>query len=334
MTNHLVTVKLVKTTASPYQPNRAGWWSLPGSRLGHEKERFMNTELEHSVIESNGIKLHAVQAGPVDGPLVILLHGFPEFWYGWRKQIGPLAEAGFRVLVPDQRGYNLSEKPKGVRAYSLDELTRDVIGLLDAAGQRQCCLAGHDWGAAVAWETALRYPERVSRLAILNVPHLDVMARTVRSSRQQLRKSWYIFYFQIPGLPEWALRANDYNNLRRMLRLSGRRSTFSDANIEEYVQAWRQPGALTAMINWYRAVFRQAARGPWDPAKIPQRRVKVPTLMLWGRHDVALSSAMAQPSIDLCDQGRLVFFDKATHWVQHDEAEAVTRELLGFFKQD
>lgn len=294
----------------------------------------MLEQLEHIYLETNNVRLHAVQAGPADGPLVILLHGFPEFWYGWRNQIGPLAEAGYRVLVPDQRGYNLSDKPKGVKAYSLDELTRDIVGLIDALGREQCYLAGHDWGAAVAWEIALRCPERVQKLAILNVPHLDVMKRTILSSYTQLLKSWYIFYFQLPFLPEWGLRIHNYTNLRKMMRLSGRNKTFSDAELDEYAKAWQQPGALTAMINWYRAIFRKSLRSPWILKNTSPRRVKVPTLILWGRQDVALSDEMAQPSVDPCDQGRLVYFDNATHWVQHDEAQAVTQELLAFYNKN
>ena len=288
-------------------------------------------ELEHTFWQVNGVRLHAVQAGPKDSPLVVLLHGFPEFWYGWRNQIGPLAEAGYGVLAPDQRGYNLSDKPKGIAAYQIDHLVADVIGLLDAAGCSKAFLVGHDWGAAVAWEVALRFPERLEKLAILNVPHPAVMRRTLLSSLRQMRKSWYIFYFQIPGLSERMLGLDHCAGMRRMMRLSGKPGTFSDADLEMYVQAWCQPEALASMIHWYRAAFRESLRGPWNPKKITFLRVKVPTLMLWGANDVALSREMVQPSIDLCEEGRLVYFENASHWVQHDEAEGVTRELLEFF---
>ncbi len=295
---------------------------------------MIETGYELSFLTANGICLHLVQAGPADGPLVLLLHGFPEFWYGWRNQIAPLAEAGFRVVVPDQRGYNLSDKPKGVASYDLEHLTADVTGLLDALGREKCYLAGHDWGAAVAWETALRYPERIEKLAILNVPHPDVMKRYLLSSFKQLRKSWYIYFFQIPGYPERVLGQDGFANLRRMMKGSRRRGenpTFSRADLDEYALAWGQPEALTGMIHWYRAIFRRTLRRMWNPAANRPRRVQIPTLMLWGKNDVALSYEMAQPSIDLCDQGRLVFFENATHWVQHDEARAVTQELLEFF---
>jgi pimeloyl-ACP methyl ester carboxylesterase len=291
---------------------------------------------ETGLIATNNVRLHVVQAGPADGPLVVLLHGFPEYWYSWRNQIGPLAAAGFRVVIPDQRGYNLSDKPAGAAGYTLPQLTADVTGLLDALGREKCFLAGHDWGAAVAWEMALQYPQRIEKLAILNVPHLDVMRRFVLGSSKQMRKSWYIFLFQLPGLPEWMLGRDNFANLRRMMKGSGRRGanpTFSHADLEEYAGAWGQPGALTGALNWYRAVFRQSLHQPLNPDKIVPRRVTVPTLMLWGKNDVALSAEMAQPSIDLCDQGRLVFYENATHWVQHDEAEAVTGELVAFFSR-
>ena len=129
------------------------------------------TSLRHLTLATHGVRLHAVEAGPEDGPLLILLHGFPEFWYGWRRQIGPLAAAGFRVLVPDQRGYNTSDKPRSVAAYGLDELALDVVGLIDATGVEKACVVGHDWGGVVGWWLGVRYPQRIERLALLNIPH-------------------------------------------------------------------------------------------------------------------------------------------------------------------
>jgi len=257
---------------------------------------------------------------------LILLHGFPEFWYGWRHQIEPLVRAGFRLIIPDQRGYNLSDKPKGVKSYRIGILTRDILGLIDALGYESVNLAGHDWGAAVAWNFALWHPERLHKLVILNVPHLAVMTDFLFQDREQLRRSWYIFAFQLPWLPEYFLRKDNWRGVARVLRGSGKLHTFTNTDIAEYQKAWSQPGAMTAMLNWYRAAARFGLNLPKDI------RVHVPTLMLWGRQDVALSHRMAQPSIDLCDNGRLVFFENATHWVQHDEAEAVTQNLLEFVK--
>ena len=267
--------------------------------------------------------------GPADGPSVVLLHGFPEFHYGWRRQIPALAQAGFRVIVPDQRGYNLSDKPKGVAAYDVDILVRDVIGLFDHFGIQKAKLVGHDWGAVVSWALALQYPERLEKLAILNVPHPDVMTRFILGNPNQRKKSWYVFFFQLP-FAEWILRRDNFQNMERVL--VGRRGSFTPEDILEYKKSWSQPGALTAMLNWYRAAVRKSLRGPWSASKIQARPVKVPTLMLWGKHDVALSHEMARPSIELCERGELVMFDKATHWVQHDAADEVNEKLISFLR--
>src|SRR5688572_6545121 len=274
---------------------------------------------ESTYIETNGIRLHVVTAGPKDGKPVILLHGFPEFWYGWRHQIPALAAAGLRVIVPDQRGYNLSDIPKGIKPYALSELVRDVTGLLDHFGLEKACLAGHDWGAGVAWQVALTFPECIERLAILNVPHPAVMFNFLRKSPEQLLKSWYIAFFQIPGLPERLLAQNNFERMTRALLKSGREATFSPEDIRAYKQAWANPGGLSGMLNWYRAAARYAPAIPDDV------RIHLPALILWGKHDVALSHEMAQSSIELCDNGKLILFEHATHWVQHDEAESVNR---------
>lgn len=288
--------------------------------------------MPNEVIETNNIKLHVLTDGPNNGPSVILLHGFPEFHYGWRKQIPALVSAGFRVIVPDQRGYNLSEKPKGISSYDVDILAKDVIGLLDHFGMEKTFLVGHDWGAVVAWTIALNYPERLKKLAILNVPHPDVMTRFILENAEQRKKSWYVFFFQIPLFVEWTLSRGNFRNMARMLVGSGRKSTFSADDLTEYKKAWSQRGALTGMVNWYRAIFRRSFKHVLQWKNVPARRVKVPTLMLWGKRDVALSHEMVEPSIALCDEGEAVFFDKATHWVQHDEADEVNRRLIEFLK--
>ena len=270
--------------------------------------------------------------GPENGTAVILLHGFPEFHYGWKNQIPALVQAGFRVIVPDQRGYNLSDKPKGISAYDVDILAKDIVGLFDHFGIQKAKLVGHDWGAVVAWTIAINHPERLEKLAILNVPHPDVMTDFVLHNSAQRKKSWYVFFFQIPWFVEWMLSKNDFEYLARMLTRSGRKNTFTEADVAEYKKAWSQKGALTGMLNWYRAVMRRGVRSAFSRKKSPARRVHVPTMMLWGKRDVALSSEMAQPSIDLCDQGELTFFDKSTHWVQHDASAEVNKKLIDFMR--
>lgn len=298
---------------------------LAGSRqVEMQHPARMHPMIEHRTLRLNGLTLHVAQAGPVDGPPALLLHGFPEYWGGWARQIPALAAAGYRVWAPDQRGYNLSAKPRGVAAYDIDELAQDVLGLIDATGHQQVNLIGHDWGAAVAWWVAGNYPERLRKLAILNVPHLAVMFRTLWRSRAQMRKSWYIFFFQLPWLPEASLRRHSWTNAIRALKGSSRRGTFAPEEIEQYRAAWSQPGAITGMVNWYRA----AARSQRKLAGLG--RIRVPALMIWGARDIALGREMAQPSIDLCDDGRLVFVEEAGHFVQHEEPERVNQLLLAF----
>jgi epoxide hydrolase 4 len=284
--------------------------------------------MDSTFVNVNGIRLHVVQEGPEDGPLVILLHGFPEFWYGWKKHIEPLAAAGFRVLIPDQRGYNLSDKPKGIAPYQIDSLAQDVLSLTHLFGNEKVCLAGHDWGAAVAWWFALRYPQHLEKLAILNVPHPAVMRNSLQRNLSQLIKSTYIFLFQIPGLPEAMLRAHDWRIVVEMLHRSSLPGTFSSQDIELYRRAWWQKDAFTSMLNWYRAAVRM------QPAIPENLRVHSPTLMLWGAQDLALGREMTQPSIDLCDQGQLILFENATHWVHHEQARLISALLIAFFSDE
>jgi len=284
---------------------------------------MVDLKFEEAYLETNGIRLHTVLAGPKSGVPVILLHGFPENWRCWIHQIPALVEAGFRVIVPDQRGYNLSDKPQGIKSYRVDELVKDILGLIDTLEYQKVNLVGHDWGAIVSWMLAYEHPERLQRLGILNVPHPLVMHRFGRRDFEQIRRSWYVFFFQLPWLPEMGMRADDWRGAIRALRGSGKIHTFTNEDIEKYKKAWSQPGAMTAMINWYRAV-RYQARPP------RQMQIKVPTLMMWGMKDVALSHRMARPSIDYCDDGKLIFFPDATHWVQHEAADEVNHYLIDF----
>ena len=280
--------------------------------------------VDRAYIKTTGVRLHVAQAGPTDGPLAILLHGFPEAHFEWQRQLPALAAAGFRVLAPDQRGYNLSDKPREVAAYNLDTLVDDVLGLIEHAAREKAYLVGHDWGGAVAWWLAAKYPERVERLVILNVPHPIVLGRALRTSWSQRRRSWYMFYFQLARLPEASLRAGNWRALARTMQRSSIPGTFSEADMKRYRAAWAQPGAATGMVNWYRAMWQ--AR----PQRLASVRITVPTLVLWGLRDNVLGAEMIQPSLDLCDDGRLVAFDDATHWVAHEKPDAVNRRLLEF----
>ncbi len=282
--------------------------------------------MDPQYIETNGIRLHVLQDGPKDASLVILLHGFPEFSYGWKHQIPYLASAGYRVWAPDQRGYNLSDKPDGLASYGLDVLAADVVGLIDAAGQKQVFLVGHDFGGAVAWWVATKYPNRLSKMVILNAPNGAVKMH-LRNNFAQLRKSWYALFFQIPWLPESLAPIQNWNLLVQTLKNSSRPGTFTDSDLDRYRQAWSQPKAYSSMLNWYRAGLRKPPTPPANP------RITVPTLLIWGAQDSFLGRELAQPSIDLCDNGRLVFIEEATHWVQDEEAERVN-ELIDTFLRD
>jgi pimeloyl-ACP methyl ester carboxylesterase len=274
-------------------------------------------------IQTNGITLNVACDGPVDGPLVILLHGFPEFWYAWRQQLPALAAAGCRIMAPDLRGYNLSDKPSGVQSYRSDLVADDVIGLIDHAGRAQATIVGHDWGGAVAWVAAMRNPARISRLVILNCAHPATMMKRIRQDSEQRRKSWYIFAFQLPVLPELFARAWRFRALVGALENSSRPGTFSDADIAKYREAWAKPGALTAMINYYRAALRKTpGRGGGSP------RVTVPTGILWGVNDAFLTRALAEDSLAYCDQGSVEYVD-ASHWIQHEAPDRVTQVVLG-----
>ena len=209
---------------------------------------------------------------------------------------------------------------------ALPHLTSDVLAIADQSGWERFCLAGHDWGAAVAWNVALQSPQRVSRLMILNVPHPAVMLRHLKRSPSQMIRSWYILFFQLPWLPERILAANNFRLLASSLLRTSRRGTFSDEDLRRYRQAWAQPGALRAMISWYRAAARHQP-------KIKNPLVRVPTKVLWGVHDPFLRFRMAEESLRYCEKGELARFDNCTHWLQHEAPERVNKLMIGFFRE-
>jgi pimeloyl-ACP methyl ester carboxylesterase len=203
-------------------------------------------ELREGYAEVGDQRLHYVEAG--DGPLIVLLHGFPEYWYAWRRQIRPLARAGFRIVAPDMRGYNLSSKPDTVTAYDTDQLTADISGLIRERGAESAMLVGHDWGGSVAWATAMQHPEVVERLAILNAAHPRKLSQGLHHPGQ-LRRSWYFFFFDLPELPEGVVQADHWHFFRHFLR-DARPGAFTDQDMERYIEAWSQPGAASGMINY------------------------------------------------------------------------------------
>jgi epoxide hydrolase 4 len=281
-------------------------------------------ELAHRYADLGDVRLHYVEAG--QEPLVLLLHGFPQFWYQWRHQIPALVEAGFRAGAPDLRGYNLSDKPPGVRAYRVELLARDVERLILACGERRATVIGHDWGAIVACVAAMHHPGRVERLVILNVPHPARFVDGLLSPGQLLRSS-YVFFFQIPRLPEEVICAGDFALLRSALRRDPvRPGTFAAEDIERYVKAIAQPGALTASLNYYRALLRYLRE-----TRALLKRIEAPVLVIWGERDRFLSRRLAEPPrLWVPNLLRVERLQDASHWVAEDRLQEVNTLLLDF----
>lgn len=269
----------------------------------------------------NGIRLHWVEQG--QGPLVLLLHGFPEFWYSWRRQIPVLADR-FRVAAPDLRGYNLSEKPPD--GYDLETLTDDVFAFIRTVGEERAAIVGHDWGGAIAWAFAMRYPGATRKLAVMNAPHPARFREELRRPRQLLR-STYIFFFQLPRLPELLLGMNRCWPLARLMRRSAvQKDAFSDEDLERYREAMSRPGALTAALNYYRALFRHPRR----LARLsPEQRVEVPALLLWGEHDQALGKELTYGLSRWAPNLAIHYLD-CGHWTQQERFDQVNRYLMEF----
>ena len=285
---------------------------------------MIEAPLTHKFIETNDIRLHVVEAGSPDGQLLIFLHGFPEFWYSWRHQIDFCVEAGYRVIILYKLGYNFSYKPVRISSFSLGDLARDVVGLIDACGQKKASIVAHDWGGMVAWQLAMSFAERIEKLVIMNVPHPKVMLRHLKTNPQQRRRSRYVFLFQLPFLPEWRMRKDSWDYATRALTKTSRPGTFSDADLARYRESWAQPRALTGMINWYRAGVRHR------PKLDRQHNISLPILMIWGTQDRFLGKEMAMDSMAFCTNGRLEMLDMAGHWLQHEEPEKVNRLIRAF----
>ncbi|MGI4749777.1 MAG: alpha/beta fold hydrolase [Janthinobacterium lividum] len=288
---------------------------------------MMETGWKSTRLPVNGLSLHVVEAGPADGPLLILLHGFPEFWWAWRYQITPLAKAGYHVVVPDMRGYNSSDAPKDISSYLLDTLVADVMALADHYGTGPFYLVGHDWGGIIAWGVGASYSSRLKRLVIMDAPHPDLWAHQAFTHPSQALRSTYVALFQLPWLPEAALGAVDFAGLRAMVEDTARPDALKPGDIEHYTQAWGHPGSLTAMLNYYRALREREK--PDQPA-----RIQCPTLVLWGEKDIFLEHHVALAGLEQCDNGQLSIVQGATHWLHLEEPERVNAEILEFLSSE
>jgi epoxide hydrolase 4 len=302
-----------------------GHWSGNQPRLDAVSvaQRDLGVLLDSHSVDVGDVALHVVEAGPAGGPPVLLLHGFPEFWYAWAGVIRPLTAAGFRVILPDQRGYGDSDKPTGVEAYRIERLVADAAGLIAALGHQNAFVVAHDWGGGVAWELALSHPERVRKLAVLDTPHPEV--ETVLPQSGEQTTSWYRTFFQLPLVPEETARWGNWYLLSKGLRDTAKPGAFPDEKLALYRSAWDRDGAFGKMVNWYRAGFRFYQ----EPAEA--RRLRVPLLLLVAKDDAYIASDRTRASVQLCDDAELVELGSGTHWVAQEEPERIAALLVRFF---
>jgi epoxide hydrolase 4 len=276
------------------------------------------------MIRAGDLRMHAVVEGPEDGPLVVMLHGFPEFWYSWRYQIKALAAAGYRVVAVDQRGYNLTEK-RG--PYDLFTLASDVAGLIHALGHKGAVVMGNDWGGVVAWVLGSSHPDIVEKLIVLNAPHPSAGLMALRSMYlPQVLKNWYVLAFQIPLVPEVLLSVNDFELFARILKQQTK-GAIGDEEIGYFKRAWSQPGALTAGVDWYRTSLRTWMRG-----RLKDLTVHIPSLLIWGDRDAYLTTRTAEWTRHYVADLEVAYIRGASHWVQQDSPEIVNRYALDFLR--
>jgi pimeloyl-ACP methyl ester carboxylesterase len=278
-------------------------------------------------VEANGFRFAVDEAGEGER-LALCLHGFPESRFSWRHQLPVLARLGYRAWAPDLRGYGETEpKPQAVSAYLIDRLMEDVAALIDASGAKSVTLIGHDWGAGLAWSFAANRVRPLERLVIMNVPHPAVMNAVQRRSFAQLRKSWYMFFFQLPGLPEWVTTANDARAVRRAFHdMAVDKTNFTPEVLDRYAADAQRPGAMTGMINWYRAAFRLRGKlaGPWEV-------IETPTLIVWGEADAALGLELLDGTDAHVRDLTIRRLPNVSHWVQQeapDKVNAILEEWL------
>lgn len=285
----------------------------------------MHAEMQSRFVRANGLNFEVDQCGDGDR-LALCLHGFPECSSSWRHQMPLLAGLGYTVWAPNLRGYGRSSRPRRIDDYALPHLVADVAGLIDAAGRRATLLIGHDWGAAIAWTFAIQAVRPIERLVIMNMPH-PALFYTRLLRYPQILRSWYIFFFQIPALPEAILTAFGARAIGNTFRdLAIDKSRFPDEVLDVYRRQALRPGAMTAMINYYRAAFRHWPRRR-RLERFQQIILDVPTLMIWGEQDTALGKELTQGTDKLVRDLTLHYVPNASHWVQQDAPETVNAIL-------
>ena len=268
--------------------------------------------------------MHYVTQG--EGPLIVLLHGFPEFWYSWRYQIPFLAGHGYWVVAPDLRGYNNTDRPR--KGYDIPTLLRDIEGLIKGLGQQKAVIVGHDWGGALAWSFAINYPSMTERLIVMNAPHPAAMMREMRTIKQ-LRKSWYIFAFQLPWLPEYLLGRNHAYEIGRMLRGAAfQKTAFPVEEMAKYQEAMSRPGAIKAALSYYRQLFRH----PPVSFNRSDTRISAPTLLIWGEQDIALGIELTTGLERWVNDIEIKRIPDSGHWVQQEQPDKVNQYMLEFLR--
>ena len=289
----------------------------------------LDSSIRHGYAQIGGVRLHYAERGSGDR-LVILLHGFPEFWYSWRHQLMALGDH-YTVVAPDMRGYNLSDKPARVEDYKINLLVDDVLGLIRHFGRQQAAIVGHDWGAGIAWVVAQMYPDYVSKLVAMQVP--PMAAWRANMTLRQALSSWYMLFFQLPRVPEWLMSAKDYAFVERIFKKTvARPGAFTDADIAIYKEALREPGALTAAINYYRAnVFSMFMKSKRPEEELTDHRIRVPVLFIYGEQDHAVLPETVRDVKSYVDAPyREVRIKQSAHWVQNEAVSEVNAALSSF----
>ncbi|CAK9864819.1 unnamed protein product [Sphagnum jensenii] len=287
-------------------------------------------QLQHGEILNGDIKIHYVECGKLDGDLVLLLHGFPNFWYVWKNQFQPLAEAGFHVIAPDMRGYNTSSKPTGVASYGRQPVLSDVVCIIDHFGAgKRAIVVRHDWGGAVAWALAEDYPSKLTKIVVVNSAHLSVLGQLMRTNFQQLWRTWYILFFQLSWLPEFVISCRRYRTLRRVLELGPCRPQPA-IDVERHVMAFSEKGAVQASINYYRAGYQ----GLWGQKPGSKPGTQLPVGIIWGEADQYLINELAEPPEALATDTSIMFLPKCSHWPMWDEPDHFNQLLLSLLSSD
>lgn len=280
-------------------------------------------KIQHLYVRLSNVTLHIAHIGPESGVLMLFLHGFPENWLAWKKQLFYFAKKGFHAVALDQRGYNLSSKPNYIADYRIDILALDVYKLVNYFKQKKVILVGHDWGANVAWWTALRFPEIIQKLVIINVPHPVVMKRTMKTNIRQMMSSWYIYFFQIPLIPEFILSLNNSLMLSVLMTNSSRKGSINKQLVSYYRNSWTKP-TIHSMLNWYRGM------GLGSDKKLKSIKVRPDVLILWGLQDVFIRKENISPSVKLCANAKLSVFPRYTHWIIHENSKLVNEKIFNF----